>query len=47
LTSGNLTAKKDLDNIFDDTKEFKKNHPNYKKWEEDYRIFLEKKIILL
>jgi len=47
LVSGNLTAKKDLDNIFDKTQEFKKEHPDYRKWNEDYRIFLDRKIILL
>lgn len=41
LTSGNLTAKKDLDNIYDKTIEFKKQHPNYQKWNDDYKIFLD------
>ena len=47
VKNGCWEAKKDLDFIYDKTKEFKEQNPDYKKWDKDYSEYLNQDIILL
>jgi len=47
LQNGYFEAKKNLDDIFDYTTNFKVTYPDYQKWDKDYVEFENQEVILL
>ena len=47
LSNGYFEAKEKLDDIFDQTITFKKDHADYEKWDRSYSEFLNQEVLLL